>query len=69
MAKRIGRALVINPGSAGDPRDPNNDFQVSYAVLDTVTEEVTFDSFPDPQRPVIPKVGVGHYDRRCDADA
>ena len=52
MARRIGRALVINPGSTGDPRDPNNDFQVSYAVLDTQTDAVEIGNFTDPTRTI-----------------
>jgi len=32
--------LVINPGSAGEARDQANGQQLSYAMLDTVTEEV-----------------------------
>ena len=52
MARRIGRALVINPGSTGDPRDPNNDFQVSYAVLDTETDAVEIGNFTDPTRTI-----------------
>ncbi len=50
LETRIGGSLVINPGSTGEPRDPGNDFQVSYAVLDTETEEVVFGNFPDPTR-------------------
>jgi putative phosphoesterase len=50
MAERVGRALVINPGSAGEARDPRNGFALSYAVLDTETDEVVFDDFPDPTR-------------------
>src|SRR5881227_3365567 len=42
MAQRIGRSLVINPGSAGEARDPRNGFRLSYAILDTTTDEVTF---------------------------
>ena len=53
MAERVGRTLVINPGSAGEPRDPRNAFQLSYAVLDTETDEVTFDDFPDPTRAAV----------------
>lgn len=52
MARRVGRALVINPGSTGDPRDPNNDFQVSYAVLDTETDAVEIGNFADPTRTI-----------------
>ncbi len=50
MAQRVGRVLVINPGSAGEPRDPRNDFQLSFAVLDTESDEVRFGSFADPTR-------------------
>ena len=42
MAERVGRALVMNPGSAGEPRDHRNGFQLSCAVLDTQSGEVTF---------------------------
>ncbi|MBI2723891.1 MAG: metallophosphoesterase family protein [Chloroflexi bacterium] len=50
MAERIGRVLVINPGSAGEARDARNHFRLSYAVLDTGTDEVTFTDFQDPTR-------------------
>ena len=53
MAERVGRTLVINPGSAGEPRDARNAFQLSYAVLDTATDEVLFDNFPDPTRAAV----------------
>jgi len=45
MAERVGRALVINPGSGGDPRDLANGRRLSYAVLDTASGEVLFDNF------------------------
>ena len=35
VVRRVGRALVVNPGSAGDGRDPRNGGQLSCAVLDT----------------------------------
>jgi putative phosphoesterase len=50
LAERIGRVLVINPGSAGDARDSRNGSQLSCAVLDTQSEEVRIIDFPDPQR-------------------
>jgi putative phosphoesterase len=53
MAERVGRVLVINPGSAGEPRDARNAFQLSYAVLDTSSDEVTFDDFADPTRAAV----------------
>ena len=53
MAEQVGRALVINPGSAGEARDPRNAFRLSYAVLDTASGEVTFDDFQDPTRAAV----------------
>ncbi|HKS89923.1 MAG TPA: metallophosphoesterase family protein [Stellaceae bacterium] len=50
VVRRIGPVLVINPGSAGDARDSRNDWQLSCAVLDTASEEVTLFDFADPQR-------------------
>jgi predicted phosphodiesterase len=38
--------LVVNPGSAGEARDPRNGRQLSCAVLDTVTEEVVVRDYP-----------------------
>ncbi len=52
MAKRVGRTLIVNPGSAGEPRDPRNQFRLSYAILDTRTDEVTFGNYADPTRVV-----------------
>ncbi|HLG12109.1 MAG TPA: metallophosphoesterase family protein [Dehalococcoidia bacterium] len=53
MAERVGRALVINPGSGGDARDLANGRRFSYAVLDTSSGEVLFDNFlpGDPPTP------------------
>ena len=63
MAERVGRVLVINPGSAGEARDARNAFQLSYAILDADSGEVTFDDFQDPTRaavdPSIIPGGVG----------
>jgi putative phosphoesterase len=64
MAERVGRALVINPGSAGEARDHRNHFQLSCAVLDTQSSEVTFHHYPDPTRPrvdpaIVPKAKTG----------
>ncbi|MBI2766572.1 MAG: YfcE family phosphodiesterase [Chloroflexi bacterium] len=50
MAQRFGNVLVINPGSAGDPRDHRNRFQLSCAAWDTTSGEVTFYDYPDPTR-------------------
>lgn len=49
VVRRVGRVLVINPGSAGDARDPTNGRQLSCAVLDTVTDEVRVIDYPDPR--------------------
>ena len=50
LVERVGRVLVINPGSAGDARDPRNGGMLNCAVLDTASEEVAILEFPDPQR-------------------
>ncbi|HEY3908567.1 MAG TPA: metallophosphoesterase family protein [Stellaceae bacterium] len=47
LVRRVGRVLVINPGSAGEARDTGNGRQLSCAVLDTATEEVVVTDFPD----------------------
>lgn len=47
LVQRIGKVLVINPGSAGEARDHGNGRQLSCAVLDTVSEEVGVIDFPD----------------------
>ena len=57
MAVRSGRSLIINPGSCGEARDHRNDFRLTYAVLDTASEEVTFDHFDDPTRAPLPAWG------------
>lgn len=53
MAERIGRTLIINPGSAGEARDGRNGFLLSYAILDTASGEVTFDNYQDPTRAAV----------------
>jgi putative phosphoesterase len=47
LTQRIGHVLVVNPGSAGEARDPGNGRQLSCAVLDTASEEVVITDFPD----------------------
>jgi putative phosphoesterase len=47
VAERFGRVLVINPGSAGDARDSRNGRQLSFAVLDTATDEVVITDYAD----------------------
>ncbi len=58
MAQRFGRCLVINPGSAGDPRDHRNDFQLSCATWDTTSDEVTFYDYRDPTRSFVKSSGA-----------
>jgi putative phosphoesterase len=50
LVRRVGRVLVVNPGSAGDARDPGNGGQLSCAVLDTASEEARVINYQDPQR-------------------
>ena len=57
MAQRFGRVLVINPGSAGDPRDHRNDFKLSCATWDTTTQDVTFYDYKDPTRNFVASSG------------
>lgn len=45
IVERVGRALVINPGSVGQARDHRNGKRLSYAVLDTGTDEVVIDDY------------------------
>jgi putative phosphoesterase len=47
MAERHSGTLVVNPGSLGESRDPAHR-AVSYAVLDTRSEEVQLFRFSDP---------------------
>lgn len=45
LLRRIGKTLVLNPGSAGEPR---NGWQLSCAVLDSASGEARLLDFPDP---------------------
>lgn len=50
MVERFGRTLVINPGSLTFSREPNAYGMLSYAILDTTTDEVTMMHPPkDPE--------------------
>lgn len=57
MAQTFGGVLVINPGSAGDPRDHRNEFQLSCATWDTTTGEVVFYDYKDPTRSFVSHSG------------
>jgi putative phosphoesterase len=48
MATRVGDTLVVNPGSLGQGGDPHHPGMVSYAILDTDTEEVIVHRFANP---------------------
>lgn len=45
---RVGDTLVINPGSAGQPRDPANGFRSSFGIFDTQSEELLLPVYDDP---------------------
>ena len=47
MAERHHGTLVVNPGSIGESRDPGT-AMVSYAILDTISEEVELRRFRNP---------------------
>jgi putative phosphoesterase len=49
VVRRVGRVLVINPGSAGDARDSRNGGLLSCAVLDTASEEVQVIDYAAPR--------------------
>ena len=49
MVERFGRTLVINPGSLGESREAGHNRLVSYAVVDTSSEEVEIVRFPNPR--------------------
>ncbi len=48
MAERSGKVLVVNPGSAGEARDPRLSGRLSFAVLDTQSDEVRIESYDNP---------------------
>lgn len=48
LLHRVDDTLVINPGSAGQPRDARNGFRSSFAVLDTQSGEVLMQTYDDP---------------------
>ena len=49
VVRRVGRVLVINPGSAGEARYGGGNWQLSCAILDTATDAVELIDFPDPR--------------------
>jgi putative phosphoesterase len=53
MATRVGTTLVVNPGSLGQGGEPGQPGMVSYAILDTDSEEVTIHRFRNPLLPPV----------------
>jgi putative phosphoesterase len=51
LIHRVGSVLVINPGSAGEPRYAQGGWHLHCAVLDTVSREAGLLAIPDPARP------------------
>src|SRR3954463_5179768 len=49
MGQRLGRCLVINPGSAGEARDMRNGRLLTCCVLDTASGELVFKDYEDPR--------------------
>lgn len=47
LAQRIGRVMVVNPGSAGEVRSQSTGSMLSCAVVDLITGEVRFMNYPD----------------------
>jgi putative phosphoesterase len=47
VVRRVGRVLVINPGSAGEARDHRNGRRLSCALLDMASEEVRIIDYSD----------------------
>jgi putative phosphoesterase len=50
MVNRVGRPLVVNPGSVGQARDPRNGNRLSYAVLEIGRDgiDVAFEDYDAP---------------------
>ena len=48
FSRRFGRTLVVNPGSLGKSDDPDRRSTVTYAILDTASEEVELHEFANP---------------------
>ncbi len=49
MVKRVGRTIVVNPGSLGESYDSGTGPAVSYAVVDLSSNEVEIVRISDPQ--------------------
>jgi putative phosphoesterase len=49
LSERAGSVLVVNPGSVGESREPGQRDVVSYAILDTESDEVEHVRFANPR--------------------
>lgn len=49
LDRRVNGTHVINPGSAGQPRDPANGFRSSFGIFDTQSEELLLPVYDDPR--------------------
>ena len=49
MVKRVGRAVIVNPGSLGESREVGKRDSVSYAVVDLDDLEVEIHRIPNPR--------------------
>jgi putative phosphoesterase len=53
VVQRVGKTLVVNPGSAGDPRPAGRQCESSCAVLHVTTGEATIVRYPVQAFPAI----------------
>ncbi len=45
VVSKVGKTLLINPGSLGQPRNPDHPHLRTYAILDTITWQASIESF------------------------
>ncbi len=50
MRSRVGGTTVLNPGSAGQARDPHNGKQLSFALVEVAHLDIEFTDYPDAAR-------------------
>ena len=49
FSQRFGRTLVVNPGSLGNSDDPQRRETVTYAIVDTESDDVQLLEFANPR--------------------
>ncbi len=54
MIKRVGRTLIVNPGSIGESREPGASHLVSYAEIDLDSNEAEIFRIENPLLSVLP---------------